>query len=118
MEQTYTQAQLVSFGNYLLNAPRLKDFVHPELEEPELIFQVYDADLANWSKDSNLAYNPETNIVSIPVEDTYPTTVYDGDEVYARGVVFTNADGSETFVEYGGEYDSSKIPANTDEHQG
>lgn len=57
MEQTYTQAQLVSFGNYLLNAPRLKDFVHPELEEPELIFQVYDADLANWSLENNLPYD-------------------------------------------------------------
>lgn len=58
MEQTYTQANLVSFGNYLLNTDRFIDYRHPELEDAELFFQVYDADLANWSEKEGLDYSP------------------------------------------------------------
>lgn len=121
MEQTYTQAQLVSFGNFLLSTDRVQDaMAHARMGsdgelDTEFITQVYDADLANWDEKESA----EGKVIRIHMGDTLsPATVYDGDEVYARGVVFTNADGSETFVEYGGDYDSSKIPTNTDEHQG
>jgi len=69
MERTYTQAQLVSFGNYVLNTNRVQDAMdHAKVGsdgelDTEFITQVYDADLANWSIEQNLQYNvdPEKN---------------------------------------------------------
>jgi len=65
MEPTYTQAQLVSFGNYLLNTVRVQDAMEHaragsdgELDT-EFITQVYDADLANWSETRGLPYSTE-----------------------------------------------------------
>lgn len=69
MEQTYTQAQLVSFGNYLFNLRRLenvkliyKNNMDERDSTPEILFQVYDADLANWSLQNGLAYDPNGDI--------------------------------------------------------
>lgn len=64
MERTYTQAQLVSFGNYVLNTNRVQDAMdHAKVGsdgelDTEFITQVYDADLANWSLENNLPYGP------------------------------------------------------------
>lgn len=66
MEPTYTQAQLVSFGNYLLNTVRVQDAMEHaragsdgELDT-EFITQVYDADLANWSLEQSIPYSTST----------------------------------------------------------
>jgi hypothetical protein len=67
MQQLYTQEQLVSFGNYLLNTHRVKDAMEyakagtdGELDT-EFITQVYDADLANWSALAGLKYTADNS---------------------------------------------------------
>lgn len=78
MQQLYTQKQLVSFGNYLLNTHRVKDAMEQakagtdgELDT-EFITQVYDADLANWSELAGLKYttdNPKVDGVEVTAGD-------------------------------------------------
>lgn len=68
MEPTYTQAQLVSFGKYLLNTTRVQDAMeHARVGsdgelDTEFIIQVYDADLANWSESQNIPYDPNGDV--------------------------------------------------------
>lgn len=44
-EKVYTEADLVSFGNYLLSGKRLET-----IDDPNLVGTVGDWDLANWKE--------------------------------------------------------------------
>lgn len=46
--KTYTTADLVSFGNYLLSEDRKNNFIDPGDNFEERIKHVHDADIANW----------------------------------------------------------------------
>jgi hypothetical protein len=55
MEKTYTKADLVSFGNYLLSEKRFNLFEGNPLFTPETLEMrlscVHDADIANWQEE-------------------------------------------------------------------
>ena len=46
--KNYTEADLISFGNYLLSIERVKQY----FDKKESFYNVYDADLENWKEEN------------------------------------------------------------------